>query len=90
MQTPNGCIQRKQNAAANMLFTARLVIASLAIMSVSGLDNSPPSHEMPLVRQPGIPSRFRIYDPPVDVLHAVGGQRGGSMGIEHKIRIALT
>lgn len=73
-----------------MFFTTRLIIASLAIMSVNGLDNSPPSHEMLLVRQPEIPSRFRIYDTPINVLHAVGEQRSESMGIEHKIRIALT
>ena len=73
-----------------MLFTSRLVIASLAIMSVHGLGNSPPSHEMLLVRQPGIPSGFRIYDTPIDVFHAASEQRSESMGIEHKVRIALT
>ncbi|KFZ25112.1 hypothetical protein V502_00406 [Pseudogymnoascus sp. VKM F-4520 (FW-2644)] len=34
---------------------------------------------MLLVRQPGIPSGFRVYDTPVEVLHAVGEQRSESM-----------
>lgn len=72
-----------------MFFTKKLIVACLVIMSVDGLENSPPSHKSLLVRQPVIPSRFRTYDTPVDVLHAAGQQRSEDVSAEHKVRVAM-
>lgn len=82
-------VQRKQNTAADMFCTTKLMIAFLAIQSVSGFDNSLPSDGTPLIREPQATSQFRVYDPPVDVSNYVAEEKGRNTGTEHRIHIAL-
>lgn len=76
-----------------LFFIPKLIIASLAtVQSVAGFDSSSQSNDkIPLNREPqaAAPSRFRIYDPPVDVSHFVGVQQRDNVGAEHKIPLAL-
>lgn len=77
-----------------MLFIPKLTIAFLAaVQSVAGVDSSLQSDDKtPLVREPqaAAPSRFRIYDPPVDVSHFVGvQQQRDNVGADYKIPLAL-
>ncbi|KAL6898534.1 Fungalysin metallopeptidase domain-containing protein [Trichoderma evansii] len=84
-------LEQRRNRAVSMLFIPKLIIASLAVQSVAGFSSSSQSDdEAPLIRElQAAPSRFRIYDPPVDVSHFVGVQQRDNVGAEHKIPLAL-
>lgn len=76
-----------------MLFIPKLIIAFLAaVQSVAGFESSSESDDkIALIREPqaAAPSRFRIYDAPVDVSHFAGVQQRDNVGAEQKIPLAL-